>query len=148
MVKPAPTVVAGAGQPLASDEDDHRVDRLHGALQSVREIFSTLDATLDVHEHVVGAEVLAQAIEEPPRVGLTVDAPVADEDRGHVGPSLVLLCVARAAAPWRLGRERAGAADAARLHIEHTVRMDSSSALATWSVVCANFQSGFELRAL
>ena len=38
--------------------------------------------------------------------------------------------------------------DPARLHIEHTVRMDSSSALATWSVVCANFQSGFELRAL
>jgi hypothetical protein len=75
------------GPPLATYHGQQYITGPNGVFDGFDKIEARGDG-INVHEEVVGAKVLTEAIQQPPRVSTTVVTPVAEENPRHNARSL------------------------------------------------------------
>ena len=85
VVQAALAVELLGAEPAAADDDEHGIGRAHRRVQALHEVDSRLER-VDVHEHLMGAELLDQPVVEPARVCRRILAAIADEDLGRACP--------------------------------------------------------------
>ena len=85
VVQPALARVVFDRQPRGPDHGQQGLTRAHFLLDHAGEPLARVDS-VDVPEHLIRAEMVAQRVPEAARVRPTVLPPIADEDSAHIGP--------------------------------------------------------------
>src|SRR5262245_29549893 len=86
VLQPPPPLGIGDREPVPADERDQDVARAYRALDGLHEVEAGLDA-VDIHEDVVAAVMVAQAVMQATGRRTALLAPVADEDACHLPAS-------------------------------------------------------------